>query len=200
VIPEPDARAAAERVERLLEQLRAGPDPRTAVVAEELVRCLVQLYGAGLERIVAMVGPERGQDLCGDALVESLLLVHDLHPLDADTRIRQALDRARPGLGSHTGDLDYLGIDGAGVAHVRLTGGGQGCRSSAGTARQAIETAIQDAAPEVTGVEVEVATPAPPLLRITRRPGLGEPSPRPGLGEPSPSVPSRLVPSRCVPG
>jgi hypothetical protein len=37
----PDAHAAAGRVNRLLEQLRCGPDPRAAMVAEELVRCLV---------------------------------------------------------------------------------------------------------------------------------------------------------------
>jgi hypothetical protein len=39
--------------------------------------------------------------------------------------------------------------------------------------RQAIEAAIQDAAPEVTGVEVEVTGSPAPLLQISRRPGLG---------------------------
>jgi len=151
-------------VERLLEQLRRGPDPRAARIAEELVTCLVRLYGAGLERIVAAVGPPLHRRLCEDPLVESLLLVHDLHPLDADTRIRRALDR----IGSHAGQARYEGIDDGGVARVRLVAAGQGCRSSA---RAAVESAVRDAAPEVAGVVVEVDT-APPLLSIGR-PGPG---------------------------
>jgi Fe-S cluster biogenesis protein NfuA len=161
----PDARAAADRVDRLLTQLRSGPDPHAAAVAEELVRCLVHLYGAGLERIVRIVGSPGTHDLCTDPLVESLMLVHDLHPLDPDTRIRRALDRLTP----YTGELEFRGIDESGVAHVGLTGSGRGCRSSV---RNAVEAATQDAAPEVSGVVVEVAA-APTLLQITRRPELG---------------------------
>jgi hypothetical protein len=149
-----NARSAADRVDRLLAQLRAGPDPRAAAVAEELVRCLVQLYGAGLERIVQIADPER---LAADPLVESLLLVHDLHPLDTDTRIRRAV--------AGMAGVRYDGMDGDGVAHVRFTPGG-GCQSST---RAAIESAIGDAAPEVAGVVVEVDAPLPPLLQIGRR-------------------------------
>jgi hypothetical protein len=163
------ARQAAERVEELLAQLRGGPDPTAGPVAEELVGCLVRLYGAGLARIVAMVGPEGGRDLCDDPLVESLLLVHDLHPLDADTRIRRAIDRLR--LPQYTGSIDYLGLGADGVARARLQGG-HGCRSTGDAVRLAVEMAIQDAAPEVADVIVEVAEPLPPLLQITRRPEL----------------------------
>jgi hypothetical protein len=163
------ARQAAERVEELLAQLRGGPDPTAGPVAEELVGCLVRLYGAGLARIVAMVGPEGGRDLCDDPLVESLLLVHDLHPLDADTRIRRAIDRLR--LPQYTGNIDYLGLGADGVARARLQGG-HGCRSTGDAVRLAVEMAIQDAAPEVADVIVEVAEPLPPLLQITRRPEL----------------------------
>jgi Fe-S cluster biogenesis protein NfuA len=172
------AQAAADRVDRLLEQLRCGPDPRAAVVADELVRCLVQLYGDGLTRIMEFVGPELGARLCADPLVESLLLVHDLHPADADTRIRQALERARPRLG----DVDYLGIDSAGVVRVRLTAGGQGCQAQ--TVRQLLEAVVQQAAPETAAVDVEVPAPAPPLLQVSLRPGIGRPS-----------IPARPTPS-----
>jgi len=157
------ARAVAVRVDQLLEQLRRGPDPRAALVAEELARDLVRLYGAGLERIVATVGPQRTRELCADPLVESLLLVHDLHPLDADTRVRRALDRL-----GWAGEARYDGIDDGGVARIRLAGG-SGCRSSA---RAAIGAAIRDAAPEVTDVVVEIEAAPPPLLSISRRPGL----------------------------
>ena len=165
-----DARVAGERVEALLDQLRTGPDPKAAVVAEDLVRCLVDLYGAGLTRIVEIVGAERVGDLAADPLVESLLLIHDLHPLDADARIQLALDRVRPYLGSHAGGVEYRGIDETGVVHLRLEGSCNGCPSSTVTVRMAIEAAVQEAAPETAGIEVEgVAAADQPLLQIGRR-------------------------------
>jgi Fe-S cluster biogenesis protein NfuA len=170
---QPNARIAGERVEQLLAALRDGSDPRAAALAEDLVRCLVELYGAGLARIVDLVGADLVEKLAADPLVESLLLVHDLHPLDTDTRIQRALDRVRPYLGSHAGGVEYLGVDEGGMVHLRLEGSCHGCPSSTVTVRMAIEAAIQEAAPETTGIDVQgVATEAaPPLLQIGRRPG-----------------------------
>jgi Fe-S cluster biogenesis protein NfuA len=164
-----DAREAGDRVERLLAQLRSGPDPRAAVVAEDLVRCLVTLYGAALERIVEISGERLRHEFCADPLVEGLMLVHDLHPLDADTRVLRALDRIQP----HTGELRYDGIDALGVARVRLPGGGGACRSSL---RRAIESAVREAAPEVNRVVVDAEATPLPLLQITPRPVQRAPS------------------------
>jgi Fe-S cluster biogenesis protein NfuA len=173
-----DARAVGERVEALLAELRTRAGPQAGDAAEELVGCLVELYGAGLSSIVAILGadPDAGprllDALAGDPLVESLLLVHDLHPLDADARINRALEAVRSRLGSHAGVIEYLGIDDQGVAGLRLTASGHGCGSSSSTARQAVEEAVAEAAPEVAGVHVEeaVAPPEVPLLQIIRRP------------------------------
>ena len=173
-----DARAVGERVEALLAELRTRAGPQAGDAAEELVGCLVELYGAGLTAIVAILGadPDAGPRLhaalAGDPLVESLLLVHDLHPLDADARINRALERLGPQLGSHAGAIEYLGIDDQGVAGLRLTASGHGCGSSSSTVRQAVEEAVAEAAPEVAGVHVEevVAPPEAPLLQIMRRP------------------------------
>ncbi|HEV2243233.1 MAG TPA: hypothetical protein VGR98_19470, partial [Streptosporangiaceae bacterium] len=66
-------------------------------------------YGDGLGRIVAVLAGEGAAGaavldrLTSDPLVESLLLLHDLHPLDVDARVQRALDRVRPYLGSHAG-------------------------------------------------------------------------------------------------
>ena len=173
-----DARATGERVEALLAELRTRAGPQAGDAAEELVGCLVELYGAGLTEIVAILGadPDAGPRLlaalAGDPLVESLLLVHDLHPLDADARIERALEQVRAQLGSHAGVIEYLGIDDQGVAGLRLTTSGHGCGSSSSTARQAVEEAVAEAAPEVAGVHVEevAAPPEVPLLQIMRRP------------------------------
>jgi Fe-S cluster biogenesis protein NfuA len=173
-----DARATGERVEALLAELRTRAGPQAGDAAEELVGCLVELYGAGLTAIVAILGadPDAGarllDALAGDPLVESLLLVHDLHPLDADARINRALERVRPQLGSHAGAIEYLGIDDQGVAGLRLTASAHGCGSSSSTVAQTVEEAVTEAAPEVAGVHVEeVEAPAEvPLLQIMRRP------------------------------
>ena len=169
-----DARATGERVEALLAELRTGAGPQAADSAEELVGCLVELYGAGLAAIVAILAadPEAGPRLlgalAGDPLVESLLLVHDLHPLDTSTRVRRAVEEVLPQLGSHAGNVEYLGLDEAGVLRLRLEQ--SGC--SADTVRDLIEKAVAGAAPEAAGVAIELAQPPaePTLLQITRRP------------------------------
>ena len=166
-----DAQATGERVEALLADLRSHAGPQVAGTAEELVSCLVELYGAGLARITEIVAesePELMAKLVADPLVESLLLVHDLHPLDTSARVRRAVEEVLPQLGSHAGEVEYLGLDDQGVLRLRLTQGG----CSADTVRDLIEKAVAAAAPEAAGVGIElVAPPAElPLLQITRRP------------------------------
>lgn len=173
-------RDVGARVEELLAALRSGTARDAGPAAEELVRLLVGLYGDGLSHIAAVLR-EQGEPgvvmlhkLAEDPLVESLLLLHDLHPLDVDARIQRALDRVRPYLGSHAGGVEYLGVAG-GVARLRLEGSCNGCPSSTATVQLAIEGAVQGAAPEVTDVVVEGMTapppPGPQLLQIGRRPG-----------------------------
>ena len=165
------------RVEELLAVLRSGPVKDPGPAAEELVRLLVGLYGDGLRHIVAALaeqgapGAEMLDRLTDDPLVESLLLLHDLHPLDVDARVQRALDRVRPYLGSHAGGVEYLGIS-DGVARLRLEGSCHGCPSSTVTVQLAITGAVREAAPEVTDVVVEgmTAPPGPQLLQIGRRP------------------------------
>ena len=166
-----DAQAAGERVEVLLAELRSQAGPQVAATAEELVGCLVELYGAGLARITEILGEEEPKlidKLVTDPLVESLLLVHDLHPLDTSTRVRRAVEEVLPQLGSHAGEVEYLGLDEAGVLRLRLVQ--RGC--SVETVRDLIEKAVAGAAPEAAGVAIEMAQPPaePTLLQITRRP------------------------------
>jgi Fe-S cluster biogenesis protein NfuA len=158
---EKNLRAAADRIEALLQELSALGDTHARAKAEELVRLLMRLYGEGLERVLEIVHEESGAAserffgrLADDGLVSSLLVLHGLHPLDVETRVLRALDRVRPYLGSHGGDVSLLGVD-DGVVRLRLEGSCHGCPSSTVTMKLAIERAIEEAAPEVTGIEVE---------------------------------------------
>src|SRR5439155_2762669 len=138
-----DAQAAGERIEALLSALRSQAGPQVAATAEELVSCLVELYGAGLATITEILGadedgPRLLDKLVADPLVESLLLVHDLHPLDTSTRVRRAVEEVLPQLGSHAGNVEYLGLDEAGVLRPRLEQSG----GAADRVRDPIEKAV----------------------------------------------------------
>ncbi|MDX6209152.1 MAG: hypothetical protein QOE24_1543 [Frankiales bacterium] len=160
--PAVDPAAVGERIEVLLEaSAAAGPIARER--AEELVRLLVELYGAGLERVMEIAYDAGKLDddllarLAGDELVSSLLLVHGLHPYGVAERVERALDDVRPYLGSHGGDVRLLEVTDDGVVRLQLLGSCDGCASSAATLDLAVDGAIRAAAPEVVAIEVESA-------------------------------------------
>jgi Fe-S cluster biogenesis protein NfuA len=123
-----------------------------------------------MERIVGVVAESDdgrlAEALAGDELVSHLLVLHGLHPVPLEARVRGALDSVRPYLDSHGGDVELLAIEGA-IARVRLEGTCNGCASSAVTLTHAIEEAIARAAPELERIEAEgVAEASAQLLQI----------------------------------
>lgn len=159
-------REVGGRIETLLDELSTA-DPAVRARSEELVRLLAQMYGQGLERAVTVLrdGGPSGQamldQVAADPLVSALLALHGLHPMGVEQRVNRALDEVRPYLGSHAGGIQLLGIDDEGVARLRLEGSCDGCPSSLMTVKNAVEGAVADAAPELTGIEVEgVAEPS----------------------------------------
>lgn len=171
----PDPEELTRRVQELSDRLAAAGDPATRELAEELVGAVVELYGAGLERIVAATealgeaGRELRERLAGDGVVASLLLIHDLYPVPLEERVREALDGVRPYLESHGGDVELVGIAG-GVATIRLEGSCDGCPASASTLELAIKSALDEAAPDLEGLVVEGAAQAPAELGGTELP------------------------------
>jgi Fe-S cluster biogenesis protein NfuA/nitrite reductase/ring-hydroxylating ferredoxin subunit len=169
-------RQSGERIEHLLEELRASQDGAAWRRVDELVRLIVGLYGDALSRIVDLLGSdstaaELRERLLQDELVNSLLLVHGLHPLDLETRVSRALERVRPYLGSHGGGVRLKEVDeAAGIARLILDGTCDGCPSSAITVKLALEGAIKEAAPEITRVEAEGVDLARPAVTIAGPP------------------------------
>ncbi|MEV7010954.1 NifU family protein [Streptosporangium sp. NPDC051022] len=178
-----DVRAVGERVEALLAEPAAFGDPAARARAEDLVRALVELYGAGLERIMEIV-TEAGagqvlRALTDDEVVSGLLVLHDLHPLDIAERVRRALEEVRPHLGGHAGDVELVGVGEDDVVRLRLRSEGHACPSSRTVVTEAVERAVMRAAPEASGVAVETVTAErqAPLLQIQRRPPGSRPVP-----------------------
>jgi Fe-S cluster biogenesis protein NfuA/nitrite reductase/ring-hydroxylating ferredoxin subunit len=171
-VPEASWQEAGARIDALLAAGSAG-----GVVAqqraEELVRLVADLYGAGLERMLDLLH-QRGvlsddvvDALASDDLVASLLLVHGLHPYPVQTRIERALAGLRPYLGSHGGDVELVEVTGDGVVRLRMLGSCDGCPSSSVTLTLAVEGAIEAAAPEITAIEVEEPAAAPAVIPVS---------------------------------
>jgi Fe-S cluster biogenesis protein NfuA/nitrite reductase/ring-hydroxylating ferredoxin subunit len=161
--PESDAqwRTAGDRIQTLLDSCAAS-GAAAYERAQQLVREVVGLYGAGLERIVALselAGQDPGvlERLAADDLVASLLLVHGLHPHDVHRRVSDALERVRPYLGSHGGDVDLLEVTADDVVRLAFKGSCKSCPSSAVTLELAVEDAVRAAAPEISSIEVVAA-------------------------------------------
>ena len=159
------------RVEGLLEGLDTLADPVAREQATEVVSALLDLYGEGLSRVVEQVAERDdgslAKALADDDLVSHILLLHGLHPVPVETRVREALDGVRPYLESHGGNVELLAVE-DGTAKLRLEGSCSGCPSSTMTLKLAIEDAIAKAAPDIAEVEAEgvVASPAAPLIQL----------------------------------
>jgi Fe-S cluster biogenesis protein NfuA len=171
------ARDRVARVEALLEAVEGLSDDRARALATDIAQAMLDMYGEGLDRIVGVLAAHDdgtlARELAGDELVAHLLLLHGLHPVPVEQRVRAALDGVRPYLGSHGGDVELLGVA-EGVARLRLHGSCEGCPASAMTLKLAIEEAILAAAPDVERVEAEgVDEPAhAALLQIECSPAL----------------------------
>jgi Fe-S cluster biogenesis protein NfuA/nitrite reductase/ring-hydroxylating ferredoxin subunit len=161
-----DTEQLVERVEELQAALEDCGESVPRGLAEELVAGVVQMYGAGLERIVGSLmadGPDGERvaaSLAEDPLVATLLLIHDLHPVPLERRVQEALDSVRPYMESHGGNVELLSVEN-GIARIHLRGSCSDCSASSVTLELAIKRALEEAAPDLEGLEVEGMNSAP---------------------------------------
>ena len=148
-------------IETLVQRIEQVKDAAVKATAKELVQSLMEFHGAGLERMLEIVhdslesGPSVIETLGQDELVRSLLLLYGLHPDALETRVLQALEKTRPYLRSHGGNVNLVAVEHSGAVTLRLEGSCHGCPSSSATLKLAVEEAIYDAAPDVTAITVE---------------------------------------------
>lgn len=149
-----------ERVQRLSERVERLEDPAARDAAQELVAAVLEMHGAGLATIGGVLdeagaaGEAAKAKLVADPVVASLLLIHDLYPVPLEQRVGEALEEVRPYMESHHGNVELLGVE-DGVVRLRLAGSCDGCPASASTLELAIKEALEKAAPDLAGLEVE---------------------------------------------
>ncbi|HEY1853680.1 MAG TPA: NifU family protein [Solirubrobacterales bacterium] len=155
------------RLRELSDRVEAIEDPAARGAAEELVAAVLEMHGAGLAKIGAVLdeagaaGEEAKRKLLDDGVVASLLLIHDLYPVSLEERVKEALEEVRPYMDSHGGDVELLGVE-DGVVRLRLAGSCDGCPASASTLELAIKEALEKAAPDIAGLEVAGLVEPPP--------------------------------------
>lgn len=154
------------QLEALLQEVESIADPNVRTTTGQIIQELMEFYGAGLTSLVERLaqagelGREMIDDLAQDELVGSLFLLYGLHPQDLETRVKAALEKVRPYLATHGGNVELLGVSEDGAVRLAMRGSCNGCASSSATMKNMIEQAIYDKAPEVTAIHVDgVAQP-----------------------------------------
>jgi hypothetical protein len=148
----------SRRIEALVQKLECLPDQESRNTAHALMEAILELHGAGLERMMDIVfdSGESGKSVirqfAGDGLVASLLVLHGLHPDDIETRVLHALGKTH-------GNAELIGVF-EGVVRVRLTAAGCGVKDS-------VETAIRQAVPDAAEIIVEESAPLNNFIPLT---------------------------------
>jgi Fe-S cluster biogenesis protein NfuA len=148
------------RIQELVGKIDAFPDAEARELMHECITSLLSFYGEGLERILQLIrraginGQGIHDELIQDKIVSALLLIHGLHPVDLETRLHQALEKVRPYMESHGGNVELLSLEND-VARLRLQGTCKTCPASSVTLELAVRHAIEEACPDLLGFELE---------------------------------------------
>jgi Fe-S cluster biogenesis protein NfuA len=147
-------------IERLLGEIDRDAEPNLRGAVQQLLRLVMDLHGAGMERMLELIrqsgdgGAGLIEKLSGDELVESLLVLHGLHPQSLEVRIDRALDKARVRLRAYQGEVELIGIQ-DGAVRLRLRANGQGCGSTAEALKEMVENAVYQVAPDIVSLAIE---------------------------------------------
>ena len=159
--PRGEFRLKTERVEKLAAKLEKSGDPETRATALDLVQSVIELHASALQRLIdslnrTAAGEAALSEALNEDLVASMLLLHGLHPDDIETRVLRGVEKVRPYLKSHGGDVE-LGSVRDGIVRLVLHGTCGSCPSSSLTLKNAVEDALFDAAPDIVEIVAENA-------------------------------------------
>ena len=146
-----------DKIEELVCRAESFSDPKARAVAVDLLQAVLDFHSAGLNRLMEIVADS---GVAGEAIIErialddltsSMLLLHDLHPDDLETRINRAVLELQDVFASLGAKLSLVAIE---PRTVRLRF--DSARAWSGTpVRASVENAIFQAAPEMESVIIE---------------------------------------------
>jgi hypothetical protein len=151
MIEESKLRQRMNKIGDLVSQLNTEERAKS----RELLEAVMDLHGEALDRILQRlrgageVGEALMQSLTEDSVVSSVLLLYGLHPLDFETRVRQAVEKLGASLRTSGVYADLIGID-AGVIRVRFRG--VDSAALARSVKASMEEELYAAAPDAESV------------------------------------------------
>ena len=124
-----------KRVQELIAEIDDITDANARELLQECIQEVLAFHGLGLGRLLEVAknasgGEDVYEKLVDDSIVRGLLLIHGLHPVPLEARLRQALEKVRPYMESHGGNVELLSLDND-VARLQLVGHCKSCPSSA---------------------------------------------------------------------
>ncbi len=160
MIDEKDFQKRVQKIGELVQNLETIADPALRTSVKELMQSLMDLHGAGLERILEIVfqagepGARIIDDLGQDPLVSSLLILYGLHPEELPARVELKLHQIQSKLHKMGAEASLISAA-DGTVRVRASVDSHACGSTARTAQAIIEEAIYEAAPDLKSLVIE---------------------------------------------
>jgi len=155
--------SSMRKIEELIGTLDRAADPALRSAAKELVSALMEVHGACLARMLDTLNKsgEAGQHAIrtyvADPLIGKLLILYELHPVEFEVRVAQALEKFQSSKVAADMKVELLSTEGGNI-RVRYSSDSKGC--GAGALKESIEAALIDAVPDASGIFVEDASPA----------------------------------------
>lgn len=153
-----------DKIEELVRQAESLADPKARAIAVDLVQAVLDFHSAGLNRVMEIVADPGAtvrtviDRITTDDLTSSMLLLHDLHPDDLETRVNRAIHKLQETFASLGAKLSLIAIE-DGTVRLHF----DSARTWSGTpVKASIENAIFQAAPEIADVIIEGLKETPP--------------------------------------
>jgi len=149
-----DLQGRVARIDELVRKVEAACDPALRSDVRELIETLMDLHGAGLERILEILSNAGEtaagliQSLSRDELISSLLVLYGIHPEDFESRVRRAVDNVRPQLRSQGARLELIAMA-EGSVRVRIIG------AASRDLEELVRAALFATAPDAAEVVIE---------------------------------------------
>jgi nitrite reductase/ring-hydroxylating ferredoxin subunit/Fe-S cluster biogenesis protein NfuA len=128
-------------------------------------RALENLQGEALRRLVSALESDPGaaailrDAAAGDDVIYTVLRQHDIIKPSIESRVEKALQKVRPHLATHGGDIEIVAIEPPRLI-LRLLGACDGCPAQLLTLRSAIASVLKRDCPEITQFVEEQTTEA----------------------------------------
>jgi hypothetical protein len=150
-----------DKIEALVHRAESLGDPAARAVAVDLLQAVLEFHAAALDRMLEITVDSNEallDRIAADELVSSMLLLHDLHPDDLETRVHRAVDKLAEMFLSLGAKLSFIAVE-PGTLRLQF----DSPRSWTGApVKASVENAVFQAAPEIETVIIEGLKETPP--------------------------------------